>query len=484
MVFYILCLEAEFLVFIVWFMRDTLTTRKAITLLTVLSFTIRCMYAAYTGWDVRQHDIGAAGAGYGHIGYIEYLLENGHLPDFDPRSVLQFYHPPLHYIVAAGWLKLNLVLGVGYEAALENIQFLTVMYTMVINLASLSIFRSFSLKGPGLSRAYAIVAIHPTLIIMSGSINNDIMCVMFMMLSVMYALRWYKSQRIAEIAKTGVTLAFAVVTKTSGILVSPALAVLFLYVFVKRPEMRVRLIGQYAVFAVCAIPLAMSWTLYNFFKYGMPIGYVLPLGDDSWQYIGDHSAISRILDKEIIFPQSCFVKWQDGTEYNMFSALLKTSVFGEFTLAGTAFGKVLCYVLYYVNMAVIAVSGWGFVSMIRKERNIKVWFVAALYATLLASYINFCFGFPHTCTMNIRYIVPTIPLGALGFGHLYNQKHPLLKLSGNMGPIEAMMHVLKNGPDAKRLRRMRYWRDAITTLTAAFCVCGLLVYLFLGIGIL
>lgn len=484
MVFYVLCLEAEFLVFIVWFMRDTLTTRKAIALLTVLSFTLRCMYAAYTGWDVRQHDIGVSGAGYGHIGYIEYLLNNGRLPNFDPRSVLQFYHPPLHYIVAAGWVKLNLTLGVGYESALENIQFLTVMYTMVINMACLSIFRNLSLKGSGISRAYAIVALHPTLIIMSGSINNDIMCVMFMLLSVMYALRWYRSQKLAEIAKTGIMLAFAVATKTSGILVSPALAVLFLYVFVKRPDMRKRLIGQYAIFAVCAIPIATSWTLYNYFKYGMPIGYVLPLGDDSWQYIGNHSIISRILDKEIILPESCFVKWHDGTEYNMFSSLLKTSVFGEFTLADTVFGIVLCYVLYYMNLAAIAVSVCGFVYMVWKERNIAVWFTAVLYMTLIVSYIQFCFGFPHTCTMNIRYIVPTIPLGALGLGYLYNQQHPLLKLSGKMGALEAMLHILESEPNAKKLRRMRYRRDIITVLTVAFCISSMLAYVFLGMGVL
>ena len=39
-------------------------------------------------------------------------------------------------------------------------------------------------------------------------------------------------------------------------------------------------------------------------------------------------------------------------------------------------------------------------------------------------YIGFCFDFPHVCTMNVRYGVPLIVIGALSVGYLV---HDLFK---------------------------------------------------------
>ena len=43
-------------------------------------------------------------------------------------------------------------------------------------------------------------------------------------------------------------------------------------------------------------------------------------------------------------------------------------------------------------------------------------FFTVLAATMLVSYYLFCFEFPFTCTMNIRYCVPLIPLFVMGLG--------------------------------------------------------------------
>lgn len=49
---------------------------------------------------------------------------------FDPRSVWQFYHPPLHHLTAALWMHFQTLLGFSYERAFENVQILTLFYSM------------------------------------------------------------------------------------------------------------------------------------------------------------------------------------------------------------------------------------------------------------------------------------------------------------------------------------------------------------------
>lgn len=73
---------------------------------------LRLFYVLFSTIYDRQYDIGMIDldAGHtvtgGHLAYIQYLYENWKLPDFDPTSVYQFNHPPLHHYLCALWMKL------------------------------------------------------------------------------------------------------------------------------------------------------------------------------------------------------------------------------------------------------------------------------------------------------------------------------------------------------------------------------------------
>jgi predicted Na+-dependent transporter len=71
--------------------------------------------------------------------------------------------------------------------------------------------------------------------------------------------------------------------------------------------------------------------------------------------------------------------------------------------------------------------------------------------TLLGSYYLFCFQFPFTCTMNIRYCVPLIPMFAMGLGLLLQHCHG----------------------DSKKEKLLRYSSCA---LVAAFALMTMIVY--------
>ena len=46
-------------------------------------------------WDMYQHDVNLK---CGHMEYIKYIVSNNSLPEV---NTYQFYHPPLHHIIAA-----------------------------------------------------------------------------------------------------------------------------------------------------------------------------------------------------------------------------------------------------------------------------------------------------------------------------------------------------------------------------------------------
>ncbi len=120
------------------------SARKDAGLLTIAGagILLRFFYCLFSTIYERQYDIGeidlAAGhtVSGGHLAYIQYVYESGHLPcmDFDPTSVYQFNHPPLHYAVSALWLRFA-SLFIGNTAVLEEsiqiIPFISSVLTLV-----------------------------------------------------------------------------------------------------------------------------------------------------------------------------------------------------------------------------------------------------------------------------------------------------------------------------------------------------------------
>ena len=59
-----------------------------------------------------------------------------------------------------------------------------------------------------------------------------------------------------------------------------------------------------------------------------------------------------------------------------------------------------------------------FIKKNRKIDTAQKSLIGLLYITILGMYYYFCMDFPHVCTMNVRYGVPLIVIGALSLGYL------------------------------------------------------------------
>lgn len=415
-------------------------TDKLLIFIAFVGVVIRVIYICYTAYNVRQHDLISLNDKEGHVAYILYWYNNYKLPDFDPRDLWQFYQPPLHHIIAAIWVKINVFVGFDFVSAVENIQVLIMIYSFITTFICYKIFKEIGIKERGLVIAFTLVCLHPTMILMSGSINNDMLCLMFEMAAILATIKWYKKSSMKNIIIIALCMGLSMMTKTSGALIAPGVAFIFIYRFIKvviawkntKLENKTQvinvigLIKQFVVFLVIAVTIGMWWSIYTKVRFGMPFGYVPKLSNDLNQYIGAYPIWARFFDFDMVQLKNVFENWGNPCfEHNILIAILKTSLFGEYN-----FSKSVSYIvqpatiLFWSNVILTVLSLIAMLYVCFKKINyvsntIKIFF-GITYITIMGSYIEFCFQYPHTCTMDFRYIVPTIIIGAAAIGLFIN----------------------------------------------------------------
>ena len=414
------------------YLNKCLNAKSICILIMTAGVMLRLCYVLYTHSTVRQHDVGYFNWTWGHANYIEHWYNNGlKLPDFDVRTKWQYYHPPFHHMVMAAFLKLLTICGVEYEKACEALQIIPFMYSSLCMIASYKIFRIVKIKGVGLVIATSIIAFHPTFIILAGSFNNDVLCTLFVLLSILAAFRWYKKPTLLNIVFVALSIGLGMMSKLSAWMVAPPVAFVFLYVFIKDIKNFKKYIPQFLIFALICVPTALWWQVRNLVVFGVPLTFVPNLGEASNQYLGNISTSTRIFGISENL-DTVFVKFigmgSPSNDYNPLISLFKTATFdeGNGQINDINFPQVAVTgpILFYVGIivAVIATIAFLFFMFSKKSQlNIvqRVFFIA-LYCIYFFSYYSFCFGFPHVCTMNIRYCVPLIVLGAMGMGMLIN----------------------------------------------------------------
>ncbi len=434
--------------FIYWIVTKQLTFQKCVLLCMAAGFLLRLCYVLYTPVWERQHDVFYFSYGeftdftyQRHAEYIEYIATYLKLPQENPTLVglSQLYHPPLHHFIAGLWLRLQWIAGIDRGVSYENIQLLTLFYSSACMVIGYRLLKLLGCKRWGLLLPMAVLCFHPTFIIMAGSINNDLLSITLALYGVYAAVRWYRRPTFYHIITVALGIGFSMMTKLSGGLIAPGIALLFLWKWIsasrKQGSVAWVYVGQFAVFGAICFPLALWWPVKNAILYDMPLTFVPALGVNSGQYLGDYTIAQRLfgLPKESF--SNIFMAWNNQgqstyNEYNLLLSLVKTSVFGEFTLFPqettlvfvSRLGHMMSQSLFWSNLGVILLSAYASVrAIIRSYKQAIPWVLLLVWGVILYSYVQFCFAFPQACTQNFRYAVPTLVCGILGLGVYLNQ---------------------------------------------------------------
>lgn len=420
--------------------RGKISAEQLIVMVMFAGILLRFAQVLFTTIYELQNDAGQLSDWHGHLAYIYYLFFYGHLPEFDPTTRLQFYHPPLHHAIAGEWLWINTNIGYTLERAGENIQLLTFAYSSGMLLVLDKIMKKLKAGVNARLCVVGIVAFFPYFIVQAGAVNNDTLVTLLMLLSIYYALKWYEKPTVKNILILAVMIGGAMMTKLSGGFVAVAVAFIFAAKLVRERRHIQEYIEQFALFACAVFPLGLWYPIRNRVKFGVPFNYVQKFSEELEQFIGKYNTVKeRLFDFSLNQFNSLAVVWSNQSEdcdHNIFITMFKTAVFGEGswfttdavanTIAGIAFWIV---VLLMLTLTVLFVY-WVIKSALPVEKRI---FILISVVVIFALYIKFCFEYVFICTMNVRYVlIPLLLLiigGCLGAERLLEKHKKHLKIN-------------------------------------------------------
>lgn len=392
--------------------------------LAAAGFVLRFSYVLESDIYTRQNDVWLFGGEGGHAGYIEYIYNHHALPDFDPTTLWQYYHPPLHHIICAVWLKFCSMFGIEYYMACEALQSLSMFYICVVLITLYKILRLFGLKGKALTIPFGIASVYPYLVMMSGAINNDPLMLCFLMGALYCTVRWYREQTAKNIVKIALCIGLGMMTKLSVGLIAPAVAVVFIVVLIKNRKNILNRLGQLCLFGAVCCPLGLWWSIRNLIRFKVKPTYIPMLSETDGQYIGEVPLVKRFTDFSLSQFKSVFEQWggESYKEYNPTVAMLKNSMFGE-GINESHFPEQALIIPRLLFWAAAILAAFSFVIMLvmlfRKTEGASFaekFLLTASHLTILGNYYIFCARYKFICTMNFRYIVPCMLIGLINIG--------------------------------------------------------------------
>jgi 4-amino-4-deoxy-L-arabinose transferase-like glycosyltransferase len=419
-VFIIFLISIVSLIYIIYCKKNNCLNYKTITLLVlVIGVLIRNLYILKTNIYQRQHDVETLDSN-GHLRYIYDLYKTGKLP---VSNDWQLYHPPFFHLIGAGWLKINSIIGLPLERSLEGLQILTVIFSSLTMMVSYLIIDKLKIKDKYKFLLNAFMAFYPTFIILSGSINNDCLLTLLEFSIIYYLINWYKNTSWSNTVILAILTGLCVMTKLNGAI----MAIPILYVFIKKfieiykkDKKKVgKLITKILIFSLISLPIGL-W--YQVREYILFESNSVPIPGD-FLYTGNYSIFDRFI--KISFISIIKVFCQIPGDYNVFAYIVKCSIFGEYTYENMSYIHIL---MIFTNFILIIASIIYMIKYLfkKKEHNFITNLLLIVWLVNIVSYYSFNYKYPYLCTMDFRYMIPTVFTGIVIIVKNLNMKNNLV----------------------------------------------------------
>ena len=363
-----------------------------------LGFILHLYYIQNTAIDVRQHDLS------GILFYMKSITQNGiNFIHFNPWQMYYLFHQPLHFIIYGHIYFLELKLLGSTIAAQEGLQYISLYYVTISTLVAIKIFDTFNFNKYIFYGATILFAFNPTLFLFSGYISDDVLVFMLSLLFLYYLINWYKTDKTNYIIYAAICFGFGVLTKLSILILSPAVALLFL-IKLWHSEHKNKVIEAISYFTIIAVPLSLIWIARNHILFDMAF-YNIPDTSPSGQNFKYLTFIERITDFSTLL--SPFIKVPELVENNMWLALVKTELFGEWDMSiSHPFAGKIAYLLYFINiiLSIVALIS-SFVLSFRyffKKADFLAFFFALIYIITWLYSFKYAMDYPYACSTDYR----------------------------------------------------------------------------------
>ena len=473
--------------------------RYAFLIIFTLGALVRIAYACSTdNIFTRQYDVWS---NYytGHYSITMHIYTDWHLPELRNGSLdssYQMYHPKFSHYTYAIIMHINsLFFGKDRPdfVLYESIRIFT-SGLMIINMyVGYLIFKESFKNNVAIFVGTAFVVFAPQLIRFAASSNNDTMLYFFLFLSVLFAVRFYKRDGWVNILLCAFSIGMAMGSKLSGALIAVPVDIFFIYKFVrlffdyKDKEMWrkvLMLLAYYSAFLLICAPIGLFWPIYNLKNYNQPFTYVFHNLNKGLLIPEDYTFADRYLyfSFETFFASMFRQGWNTGkyvVDYNMYTNMLKTSLFGEFSYEDPLlffcsilyvtgylmlFGSIVLMLYftfikckkkefdypvmftlpifaYFMIVFFKAKATWGYVLSALffilvifelyyaiknykrfHERHLTIIFNLIIFTAFIISFFTFQVEYPYTCSSDFRYVVIFLIPGGYALGKLFENK--------------------------------------------------------------
>lgn len=410
-----------------------------VSVLLFIVWTCIC-YMLYIGYARRSIDTGIFPGqpgtyNDGHSGYIKYIADNNWIPNVDIRGLGQFYHPPLHHLICAYFLKLYWTLFPSRGDNVEVLKFVTFYSSMATVFSFYRILKLWNIGRDRIVILLMVFAFNPHMITSCANINNDALSNMFMFIGMEKAFSWYKTQSVKDIVKVALAVGFGMMTKLSVGILSFPIGFIFLAAFFsgQRP-LRVSIkkyLRQFLVFAAICVPLALWFQIRNYIKFGIPINYLFGGGkDDFIESLNVGERLFRLPNEFNIYSGK-----DSSNNANIIIQSFKTFLFSSFSYKEAEIINIVGFTAFILSvlLAVVSVVSviYTLVRNIRKKYMVtETISIIILAVVLLSGYVYYCMVFPYIWTMHYRYIAQTLITAGISTGIMLDD---LTGLSGRKG---------------------------------------------------
>ena len=385
--------------FIVNLKKKKLTYLHSIILVLILGSILRIIYGNVTdNIFTRQHDVWSSG-GYGHYQITMHIYETFSLPmlkNGQLSSSYQMYHPKFVHYTHAIFMHINslFIKGEASWYLYQSIRIFSITISIFTMVLSYLIIKELFKERKSQLIAITFFTFSPIMIRFTASSNNDALLFFFITSTILFLIKFIKKQSYKNIIFIAVSIGLAMASKLSGALIAVPTAVVFVIFFIKfTKEKQFKNILLFVVFAAICFPLALFWPIYNYINYGQPLTYVFSNLNQALA-VPPTSYVDRfiIFDFNQYFNSLYMQLWANGNVpqiTNLYAAMLKSKIFGEFSYVGIASGfGVVLYAANILLMALLTLGGVYFLIKLVRNRNFNL-IIAISFP--IVSYISFVF---------------------------------------------------------------------------------------------
>jgi len=332
----------------------------------------------------------------GHAGYLLSLIQNKAL---QPDSC----RPPLFYILGAlVSAPLNSIIGTDSpEMLADAAKVISTAASCFILLMAAPLCEEAGINGRFRAAAVGFTAFCPSFLL-GETITPDMLAAFFMTLTLLYTLRWFSSPSWKNTAILALSSGLGIITDISaGTLAVFTCAVFLWKCFTDRQSDKDRkIIPEFIVMCIVNI----SCTIYTNRLKGVPDFFTSQSAD-----LSDHSYFQRFILPD--FSAMLASPYAGSSDYTLWSYMLKSSLFGEFTFSIPSF--ISGALLFAAAVTGFTATAGIICGLFRISDDNSQFITSAACIIFTAWTVSFCIRYPGTHSMDFSRMTFLVIPGAV-----------------------------------------------------------------------